>query len=117
MAAVAAETEELAERAARAIRVDYEVLPALVDAEEAMKPGAPAIYDNVLFGEDEIPIENNVACSREIVVGDFSQAAAEAAAIVEGTTDRAAGDIVTDIPVRQDRVQRNFVQDIIEHGR
>jgi xanthine dehydrogenase molybdenum-binding subunit len=84
VAAVAAETEELAEQAVRSLKVEYEVLPALTSAQEAMEPGAPAIYDTVLFGEDEIPIENNVACTREIDVGDFSRAAAEAAAVVEG---------------------------------
>ena len=85
VAAVAAETEELAEQAVRAIRVEYEVLPAVVDAEEAMKPGAPAIYDTVLFGEDEIAIENNVACTRDVDEGDAEAAFAEADVVVEGT--------------------------------
>ena len=65
IAAVAAETEELAERAVRSIKVEYEVLPALTDAQEAMKPEAPAIYETVMFGESEIAIENNVACTRD----------------------------------------------------
>jgi len=85
VAAVAAETEELAEQAARAIHVEYDVLPVLIDPEEAMKPGAPAIYDNVLFGEDEIPIENNIACTRDVDEGDAEKAFAEADVIVEGT--------------------------------
>ena len=85
VAAVAAETEELAERAARAIRVEYEVLRPVVDAEEAMKPGAPAIYDTVLFGEDEIPIERNVACTRDVNEGNVEKAFAEADVVVEGT--------------------------------
>ncbi|MBU0595625.1 molybdopterin-dependent oxidoreductase, partial [Candidatus Bipolaricaulota bacterium] len=85
VAAAAAETEELAERAVRAIRVEYEVLRPVLDPEEAMKPGAPAIYDKVLFGEDEIKIANNVACSRDISVGDAKKAFAEAAVTVEGT--------------------------------
>ena len=85
VAAVAAETEELAERAVRAIKVEYAVLPALIDPKEAMKPGAPAIYDTVLFGEDEIPVENNVACTRDVEEGDVEQAFAEADLVVEGT--------------------------------
>jgi len=85
VAAVAAETEELAEQAVRAIRVEYEVLPAVVDAEEAMKPGAPAIYDTVLFGEQEIRIENNVACERDVCVGDVDAAFAKADVFAEGT--------------------------------
>ena len=85
VAAVAAETEELAERAVRAIKVEYEVLPAVVDAEEAMKPGAPVIYDTVQFGDDEIPIESNVACTRNVDEGDVDAVFAEADVVVEGT--------------------------------
>ncbi|MFC2105748.1 xanthine dehydrogenase family protein molybdopterin-binding subunit [Candidatus Bipolaricaulota bacterium] len=85
VAAVAAETEELAELAVRSIKVEYEVLPALTDTQEAMKPDAPAIYENVMFGEDEIPIENNVACTRDIDEGDADAAFAEADVIVEGS--------------------------------
>ena len=48
VAAVAAETEELAEKAARAVKVEYEVLPVLTDPVEAMQPGAAAIYDTYL---------------------------------------------------------------------
>jgi xanthine dehydrogenase molybdenum-binding subunit len=85
VAAVAADSEELAERAVRAIQVEYEVLPAVTDAHEAMKRGAPAIYDTVLWGEDEIAIENNVACTRDIDEGDVDVAFDEADVIVEGT--------------------------------
>jgi len=84
IAAVAAETEELAEQAVRSIKVEYEVLPAVTDAHEAMKRGAPAIYDTVMFGEDEIPIENNIACEREVKEGDAEKAFAEADVVVEG---------------------------------
>ncbi len=85
VAAVAAETEELAERAVRATVVEYEVLPAMTNAEEAMKPGAPAIYDDVLFGETVEPIVNNVACTRDVDEGDAEAALAEADVIVEGS--------------------------------
>jgi len=85
VAAVAAETEELAEQAVRSIKVEYEVLPALIDAHEAMKPDAPAIYENVLFGEDTIAIENNVACTRDVNEGDAESAFAEADVVVEGS--------------------------------
>jgi xanthine dehydrogenase molybdenum-binding subunit len=84
VAAVAGETEELAERAVRAIKVEYEALPVVVDPEEAMKPGAPAIHDTVLFGEDEIRIENNIACTRDVNEGDVEAAFAEADVVVEG---------------------------------
>ncbi len=45
--AVAADTEEIAEEALRKIKVEYEVLPHVVDVLEAMKPGAPQIHDSL----------------------------------------------------------------------
>ena len=65
--AVAARTEVLAERAIRAIKVEYEVLPAVFDAYEAMKPDAPQLYESVLLGDVELPVENNVACRRQSI--------------------------------------------------
>ena len=85
VAAVAAETEALAEKAVRAIQVEYEVLPVLSDPFEAMQPGAESIYDSVLWGENEIRIENNIACEREVEEGDVDQAFAEADVFVQGT--------------------------------
>jgi xanthine dehydrogenase molybdenum-binding subunit len=85
VAAVAAETEELAERAVRAIVVEYEVLPVLTDAVEAMQPGAEPIYDTILWGEEEIKIERNIACERQVEEGDVDTAFAEADVVVEGT--------------------------------
>ena len=45
VAAVAAESRALAEEALRLIEVEYAVLPAIVDMEQADAPGAPAIHD------------------------------------------------------------------------
>ncbi len=45
VAAVAAETLEAAQEAVSRIKVDYEVLPAVLDPFEAMKDGAPVIHD------------------------------------------------------------------------
>jgi CO/xanthine dehydrogenase Mo-binding subunit len=45
VAAVAAETPQQAHEAARAVAVEYEELPFVVDYEEALKPGAPAVHD------------------------------------------------------------------------
>jgi xanthine dehydrogenase YagR molybdenum-binding subunit len=44
VAAVAATTPEIAEDALRAIRVEYEVLPHVVRAEDALKDDAPKVY-------------------------------------------------------------------------
>ena len=46
VAAVVAETPEQAQDALDAIHVDWEPLPAVVDAEEAIKDGAPQLHDN-----------------------------------------------------------------------
>ncbi len=81
--AVAARTEALAERALRAITVEWEELPAVYDVHKAMADGAPQIYENVLLGEVETPIERNVACFREVGVGDVSVGFEEADLIVE----------------------------------
>jgi len=44
VAAVAAETREAAESAARFVQVEYEELPAVIDPFEALKPGAPVLH-------------------------------------------------------------------------
>lgn len=53
VAAVAATTPEIAEDALRAIRVEYEVLPHVVRAEDSMKEGAP----KVIPGKDDPNVE------------------------------------------------------------
>ena len=45
VAFVVAETVEQAKDAAELIEVDYEALPAVITAEEALAPGAPAVHD------------------------------------------------------------------------
>jgi xanthine dehydrogenase molybdenum-binding subunit len=52
IAAVAADTMEIAREACRLIEVEYEDLPAVFDAKKAMKPGAPVIHDHK---NDNIP--------------------------------------------------------------
>ena len=45
VAAVVAESRAAAERAAAGVLVDYEELPAALDAEAALRPGAPAVHE------------------------------------------------------------------------
>jgi len=45
VAAVVAESQDIADDAVRLIEVGYEVLPATVDAEAALKDGAPALHE------------------------------------------------------------------------
>ncbi len=83
IAAVAAPTEALAEKALRAIRVEYEPLETLVDPDDAVRPGAEPIYTDILLGKNPLAIENNVAVSRTIEVGDVEAGFAEADLVVE----------------------------------
>jgi xanthine dehydrogenase YagR molybdenum-binding subunit len=45
--AIAAVSPEVAEDAVRAVVIDYDVLPHIVDADDALKPGAPKVFDRV----------------------------------------------------------------------
>ena len=47
VAVVIAESMSLAKDAAEKVNIDYEELPAVVDASEALKPGAPLVHDDV----------------------------------------------------------------------
>jgi CO/xanthine dehydrogenase Mo-binding subunit len=69
VAAVAATSRQLAEDAIEQIEVDYEPLPALVDANEALDPGAP-----LLFEENG----SNVMMSRVFTWGDVDRLFEEA---------------------------------------
>ena len=49
LAAVAATTEEIAEKACELIEVEYEVLPWAIEIDDAIKPGAPILHDHIQF--------------------------------------------------------------------
>jgi xanthine dehydrogenase molybdenum-binding subunit len=83
IAAVAAETEELAFKALAALKVEYNVLPAVFDPEEAMKDGAPQLYDKIYLGDEQISIKNNIGVIRNIDEGDCDAGFAQADRIFE----------------------------------
>ncbi len=87
VAAVAAETPEIAERALQLIRVEYEPLPAVLDPEEAIKEGAPVIHDEPDC-KYVLPIrwdpKRNIAAHVELETGDFERGLREAEVVVEG---------------------------------
>jgi CO/xanthine dehydrogenase Mo-binding subunit len=60
--AVAAVDEETAENALELIKIDYEILPFVLDAEEATKPSAPKIYaeGNVIVEKADTIIRGNI---------------------------------------------------------
>jgi len=72
--AVAAESRGIAEDALDLIQVDYEDLPAVVDPEEAMKPGAPRIFKDV---------ENNTFSSLNLEYGDVESAFRDADLVIK----------------------------------
>ena len=83
IAAVAARTEALAQRALEQIIVKYEQLPAVFDPFEAMKPEAPALYKDVMLGDVSLPIDQNIACYREVSEGNVEKGFEEADLVLE----------------------------------
>ncbi len=84
VAAVAAETLEIAEEALNHIKVEYEILPAVFDEREAMNRDAPVIHDEA----DVIDIhdaQRNIVHHIEAQVGDLDKAFAEADYVFEHT--------------------------------
>ncbi|RME48797.1 MAG: xanthine dehydrogenase [Caldilineae bacterium] len=84
VAAVAAESLEIAEEAIRRIKVTYEVLPAVFDEREAIQPGAPVIHDEPDL-EGAFDPSRNISHHIEAQVGDVEQGFAEADHIFEHT--------------------------------
>jgi len=82
VAAVAAETRRIAKEAVKAIRVEYEELPAVFSIDEALAPGAPVIHDE----DDSTGIYDparNIVADVDIDVGDVEAGFAESDVIVE----------------------------------
>jgi putative selenate reductase molybdopterin-binding subunit len=85
LVAVVAETEAAAEEACRLVEIDYEVLPAVFDPEEAMRPGAPILHEAADAESRIRDAEHNVFIKIEGEVGDVEKGFAEADAVYEGT--------------------------------
>lgn len=71
VAFVAAETEEIALKAIDLLKVDYEILPPVLDSSEAMKKDSPMIHDEkdyVNFGDSDR--KKNLAASIRIDIGN-----------------------------------------------
>ena len=103
VAIVVAETEAAAEDGAELVAVDYEPLPAVIDLEEAMRPGSAlvraleeaegggdleSIHAGVDHGEEEAeqePLSQNVVGRINRTSGDVARALAASDAVVSGT--------------------------------
>lgn len=73
VALIAAETEEIAQKALELVKVEYEPLPGVFDPIEAMKPGAPTVQEG----------RSNIITHYEVVKGNIDQGFSEADVIVE----------------------------------
>ena len=87
VAAVAATSAAVARKALALIEVDYEPLPHVTDVEEAMRPDAPVLHEDMFTkGIEPAPDRpSNVAKRTELTLGDVEQGFAEADVIVENS--------------------------------
>ena len=83
VAIVAAETPELARRALRLIEVEYDILPHVLDPEEAMREGAPVIHDET-DTEGIYDRQHNIVHRIEAETGDGEAQWARADHVFEG---------------------------------
>lgn len=85
VAAVVAESEAAAEQACRRLKVDYEILPALIDPEQAMAPGAPIIHPDRTAANRVADAKRNLVAETHGEFGDVAVALAASAVTFEGT--------------------------------
>ncbi|MGE3538240.1 MAG: xanthine dehydrogenase family protein molybdopterin-binding subunit [Candidatus Tectimicrobiota bacterium] len=95
VAAVAAASIHVAEEALKLIEVEYEVLPPVLTAEDAMQPGAPLLHERLaamhtsrtraggVLDEDDASAGTNIANHFDFRLGDVEQGFQEAEIIVE----------------------------------
>jgi CO/xanthine dehydrogenase Mo-binding subunit len=84
VAAVAATSKAIADEALSLIAVDYEVLPHVIDVDEAMKPDAPLLFaDLITRGVEPPPKPSNISKRVEFNLGDLGAGFAAADEIVE----------------------------------
>lgn len=85
VAAVAAINEAVAKAALALIKVDYQILPHVIDVAEAMKPDAPILHDGMLTEGANPPATtpSNIAKRIEFKKGDTAAGFAEAEVVIE----------------------------------
>src|SRR5262252_4960070 len=97
VAAVAATSAHVAEEALKLIQVEYEELPPVLSAADAMKPGAPLLHERLAsqsapgrpggtLNDDDPSPGSNLANHFEFRMGDIAQGWQEAEVIVEHET-------------------------------
>ncbi len=79
IAAVAATTEAIAAEACKLIEVEYDVLPWVIEIEDAIKPDAPILHDFIQFEGKP----SNIAGTLEHKLGDVDAGFAKADVVIE----------------------------------
>ncbi|HOU14376.1 MAG TPA: molybdopterin-dependent oxidoreductase [Anaerolineae bacterium] len=85
VAAVVAQTEEIAARAVELLAVEYEDLPVISDPRAALKPDAPRLhppYPGIAI-HPELVFDGNIASRHRINHGDVDAALEQAAVVIE----------------------------------
>lgn len=87
IAAVAAASPQIAAEACKLIEVDYEVLPHVIDVDEAMKDDAPLLFeDQITRGIEPPPAKpSNISKRSQFKLGDVDAGFAQADEIVEAS--------------------------------
>src|ERR1700682_3208723 len=85
VAAVVAESEAAAEEGCRRLKVDYDILPAVVDPAQAIAAGAPLIHGGKTPEQRVSNAQRNIVAESHGEYGDVASALARAAVTYEGT--------------------------------
>jgi putative selenate reductase molybdopterin-binding subunit len=90
LAAVIAETEAAAEEGCRRLKVDYDILPAVFDPQQAIASGAPMIHPDKTPEHRVVRAQDNIVAETHGEFGDVGAALAGAAVTYQGsfTTQR-----------------------------
>jgi putative selenate reductase molybdopterin-binding subunit len=85
VAAVVAETEAAAEEGCRRLKVDYDVLPDVIDPAQAIAAGAPRLHPDKTREHRVANAQRNIVAETHGEYGDVAGALAQAAVSYEGT--------------------------------
>jgi CO/xanthine dehydrogenase Mo-binding subunit len=85
VAAVVAESEASAEEGCRRLKVDYDILPVVVDPAQAIASGAPVIHHDKTPEQRVSNAQRNIVAETHGEYGDVAAALAQAAVTYEGT--------------------------------
>ena len=85
VAAVVAESEASAEEGCRRLKVDYEILPEVIDPALAISPGAPLIHGDKTREQRVTNAQRNIVAETHGEYGDVANALARSAVTYQGT--------------------------------